>query len=73
MIKFLGFKGVEAYFIETKSVGLRGKLYEIVLRDFEEAVFHSKAEWLLTELQEAGVFLEGKHKSVISEYIDERY
>lgn len=73
LMKFLGFKGVEAYFIETKSVGLRGKLYEIVLRDFEEAIFHSKSEWLLKELQEAGVFLEGKHKSVIAEYIDERY
>ena len=73
LIRFLDFKNVEAYFIDTKSQGLRGKLYEIVLRDFKEAVFHSKSPWLLEELVNAGVFLEGKYKSVISDYIDERY
>lgn len=73
LIKYLEFRGVEAYFVETKSPGLRGKLYEIVLKDFDEAIFHSKSEWLLEKLRDAGVFIEGKHESVISEYINERY
>ncbi len=73
LIKFLSFKGVEAYFVETKSNSLKGKLYEIVLTDYEEAIFHSKSEWLLEELRDAGVFLEGKHRSVIADYINEFY
>lgn len=73
LIKFLNYEGVEAYFVETKSNSLKGKLYEIVLSDFEQAVFHSKAEWLLEELREAGVFVEGRHQSVISNYINEVY
>lgn len=73
LIKHLSFKGVKAYFVDTKSNSLKGKLYEIVLTDYEEAIFHSTSEWLLKELQDAGVFLEGKHKSVISDYINESY
>ena len=73
LIKYLDFRGVEAYFVETKSNSLKGKLYEIVLTDYKEAIFHSKSEWLLEELKEAGVFIEGKHKSVIADYINEFY
>lgn len=73
LIKFLEFKGVEAYFVDTKSSTLKGKLYEIVLTDFKEAIFHSKAEWLLDELKKAGVFLDGRHKSIIADYINEVY
>lgn len=73
LLKFLDFKNVEAYYIKTKSNGLRGKLFEIVLLDYEEAIFHSKAEWLLDELVIAGVFCDDIRESVISEYIDESY
>ncbi len=73
-IKVLEFKGVEAYFIKVESKFLKGKLYEIVLLDYEEAIFHSKALWLLEILrEEGGVFIEEKKVSLIDSYINEEY
>ncbi len=73
LLKFLEFKGVEAYFIKVESKFLKGKLYEIVLLDYEEAIFHSKALWLLEILREEGVFIEEKKVSLIDSYINEEY
>lgn len=73
LMEYLEFENIEAYYIETESKGLRNKLYEIVLHDFKEAIFHSKAEWLLEKLKEEGVFVEGKHESIIADYINESY
>ncbi|HHV45806.1 MAG TPA: hypothetical protein GXX53_02685 [Tissierellia bacterium] len=73
LLKFLEFKNVEAYFIKVESKYLKDKLYEIVLLDYKEAIFHSKSLWLLDILKKEGVFIEGKKKSLIDEYINERY
>ncbi len=73
IIKFIDFEGVEAYFIKVESKGLRDKLYEIVLHDYKEAIFHSKAEWLRNILEEQGVFSHKKRKSLIDDYINEVY
>lgn len=73
LLRFLEFKNVEAYFIKVESKYLKDKLYEIVLLDYDEAIFHSKSLWLLNILKEKGVFIEGKKKSLIDEYINERY
>ena len=73
LIKFLEFQGVESYFIKCNSKSLQDKLYEIVLLDYKEAIFHSKALWLLDILREEGVFIEGKKKSLIDEYINTTY
>ena len=73
LLKFLEFKGVEAYFVKMESKFLRDKLYEIVLLDYKEAIFHSKALWLLEILREEKVFFEEKKVSLIDEYINETY
>lgn len=73
LLRFLEFKGVEAYFIKCNSRLLEDKLYEIVLVDYKEAIFHSKAIWLLDILKAENVFIEGKKISLIDEYINERY
>jgi len=73
VLKIIDFKGVEAYFVKCESRNLKDKLYEIVLLDYKEAIFHSKATWLLEILQKEGVFLEGRRKSLIDEYINETY
>ncbi|CCQ98599.1 conserved hypothetical protein [[Clostridium] ultunense Esp] len=73
LLRFLEFQNVEAYFIQVQSKFLQDKLYEIVLLDYKEAIFHSKSYWLLEVLKEEGVFLEGKKKSLIDEYINEKY
>ncbi len=73
LLRFLEFKNVEAYFIKVESKYLKDKLYEIVLLDYKEAIFHSKSLWLLNILKEEGVFIEGTKKSLIDEYINEKY
>ncbi|WP_317845471.1 DUF6648 family protein [Schnuerera sp. xch1] len=73
LLKYLDFKDVEAYFIEVESKYLKDKLYEIVLLDYKEAIFHSKSLWLLEILKKEGVFIEGKKRSLIDDYINERY
>ena len=73
LLKFLEFERVEAYYVSVKSTFLRDKLYEIVLLDYKEAIFHSKSIWLLDELKAAGIFTETEKKSLIEGYINEKY
>lgn len=73
LLKLIEFKGVEAYFVKMESKSLRDKLYEIVLLDYKEAIFHSKATWLLEILREEKVFIEEKKVSLIDDYINETY
>ncbi len=73
LLRYLEFENVDAYFIKVESEKLKNKLYEIVLNDYEFAIFHSKSKWLLKILRANGVFEEGKRKSLIDNYINEKY
>ena len=73
ILEFLKFEGVEAYYIELNSKRLSGELYEIALLNYDEAIFHSKADWLLKRLKKEGVFIQGLKKSLIDGYINSRY
>jgi len=73
LLRYLHFENVDAYFIKMESLSLQGKLYEIVLNDYEYAVLHSKSLWLLDVLRKEQVFKEGRKKSVIDYYVNQRY
>ncbi len=73
LLEYLNFEGVEAYFVDVNSKKLNNKLYEIVLLNYKEAIFHSKALWLLNILKEKGVFKDIKKKSLIDDYINTTY
>ncbi|RKD31578.1 hypothetical protein BET03_12350 [Thermohalobacter berrensis] len=73
LLKHLNFENIDAYFIKVRSKYLRNKLYEIVLKDYDNAILHSKSKWLLRILREEGVFTEGVKESLIDEYINEKY
>ena len=73
LLRFLHYENVEAYFIKMESVNLEGKLYEIILRDYEYAVLHSKSLWLLDVLKKENVFTDKKKKSVIDYYVNAKY
>lgn len=73
LLRFLNFENVEAYFIKVESKFLKDKLYEIVLMNYQYAIFHSKSKWLLDILKKEGVFVEGTKVSLIDEYINEKY
>ena len=48
LLRFLKYNNVEAYFVSMESAVLNGKLYEIVLKDYEFAVLHSCSAWMLS-------------------------
>lgn len=73
LLSYLEFFNVEAYYIQVESKYLQDKLYEIVLLDYKEAIFHSKNICLLETLKKEGVFIEDMKTSLIDEYINERY
>lgn len=73
LLRFLHYENVEAYFIKMESSRLEGKLYEIVLKDYEFAVLHSKSIWLLEVLKKENVFLDGIKLSVIDYYVNQKY
>ncbi|EOD01603.1 hypothetical protein L21TH_0342 [Caldisalinibacter kiritimatiensis] len=73
LLKHLNYENVEAYYIKVKSKKLMNKLYEIVLKDYEYAIFHSKSVWLLNVLKKEGLFKEGIRTSLIDDYINEKY
>ncbi len=73
ILNLINFYRVEAYYIQCESKSLSDKLYEIVLLDYKEAIFHSKATWLLEVLKKEGVFSDQKRKSIIDGYINEKY
>ncbi len=73
LLEFLDFENVEAYFIKVKSKALKDKLFEIVLYDYEEVILHSRSGFLLNRLRDEGVFEEGIRKSLIDDYINQKY
>lgn len=73
LLKYLKFKGVEGYFVDSESKFLNNKLYEIVLKDYEYSILHSKNTGILRVLREENVFIETKRKSLIDGYINAKY
>lgn len=72
VLELLEYKGVEAYFIKVRSKELRGKLFEIILTDYN-MILHSTNELILKRLIEEEVFSEGSRKSLIDGYVNRRY
>lgn len=73
ILKLLDFKGVEAYFISVKSKYLKGKLFEIVLKEYYNMILHSSSPVILNILREERAFDEHTKKSLIDGYINQRY
>ncbi|MEA4967302.1 hypothetical protein SDC9_90072 [bioreactor metagenome] len=72
VLKLLDYKGVEAYFVKVHSKELNGKLFEIILADYN-MILHSTNELILNNLKEEGILGEGSRMSVIDGYINQRY
>lgn len=73
LLEYLKYEGVDGYYVHIKSRSLRGKLVEIVLKDFDLAVLHTLNERIVKKLRKHKVFMEGQHKSVIDDYINTKY
>ncbi len=72
-IEVLDYWGMEAYYIQVSSDYLKKRLYEIIFKDHEEVILHSTSEWLLERLKREGIFKEGVRRSLIANYVNEKY
>lgn len=73
LIRILDFKGIEAYYVKVKSPALKHRLYEIVLKDYDNIILHSTNATLLKMLINENVFLSEERKSIIDNYINQKY
>lgn len=72
-VEMKDYYGVEAYYIQVTSQYLKRKLYEIVFDDHPEVILHSTSQWLLNRFQDEGIFSEGVRRSLIANYVNEKY
>lgn len=72
VLEIIDFKNVEAYFIKVNSKYLKGKLFEIILNDYN-MILHSANESLLKRLKDENVFNNSVKMSLIDEYINQKY
>jgi len=72
VIELLNYKGILAYPIYVRSKALKNKLFEIVLKDYN-MILHSTSELILKRLREEYVFCEETRKSLIDNYINQKY
>jgi hypothetical protein len=73
LIKILDFRGIEAYFVKVKSPTLKHRLFEIVLKDYDNIILHSTSDIILNILIYENVFLNEERKSIIDSYINQKY
>ena len=72
VLKMLDYRNIEAYFVKVRSKYLKGKLFEIVIPEYN-VILHSTNNLILNNLRDEGVFTEGSRISLIDEYINHRY
>ena len=67
------FYQVEAYYIKVSSNQLKRRLYEVIFHEHPSVVFHSKSLWLREKLDQEGIFWNHTRRSVIENYVNEKY
>ncbi len=72
VLELLDYRGVLAYPIYVRSKALKGKLFEIVLEEYN-MILHSTSELILKRLKEEYAFSEEIRRSVIDGYINQKY
>ncbi|MGI6777941.1 MAG: DUF6648 family protein [Acetivibrionales bacterium] len=73
LLKHLDFSGIEAYYVKVKSPNLKKKLFEIVLKDYDNVILHSKNKAILDMLQKENNFVDQERESLIDSYINQKY
>jgi hypothetical protein len=73
VLEIVNYKNVEAFFVKMNSKALEGELFEIVLKDYEKVIFHTRDKLILNRLKKNGCFIDGIRDSLIDEYINKKY
>lgn len=73
LLKLLDFIGIEAYFVKVRSQNLKKKLFEIILKDYDNVILHSKNEAILNMLIKENAFTNEERRSLVDGYINQKY
>ncbi|MGO3018973.1 MAG: DUF6648 family protein [Anaerococcus sp.] len=73
LIKLVNYQNIKSYYIKLLSKRLTGKIFEIVLLDYDKVILHSKDPRILQELKNHQVFDENIQLSKINEYVNRSY
>lgn len=72
ILHMLDYRDIEAYFVKVKSKTLKGKLFEIVLLNYD-VILHSTNTIILNHLKQEEIFTEQTRQSLIDDYINHKY
>ncbi|MDD7306178.1 MAG: hypothetical protein PUG67_06285 [Peptoniphilaceae bacterium] len=73
IIRLTGYNNIKSYYIKLLSKRLEGKIFEIVLLDYEKLILHSKNDNILKDLKDHHVFDDTVHLSKIHDYVNRSY
>lgn len=73
IIKLVDYENIESYYIRLLSKRLTGKIFEIVLLDYDKVILHSKDKNILEDLKYHQVFDDTVQLSKINEYVNRSY
>lgn len=73
ILEVIDYKNVDAYFVKVKSSYLKNRLVEIVFKDYDNVIFHTRSPWLTQKLMDEGILCGGVKKSLIDLYINQKY
>ena len=73
LLKLLDFTGIEAYYVKVKSPNLKKKLFEIVIKEYDNFILHSKSEKILNMLIYENAFINEERQSLVDDYINQKY
>lgn len=72
LLETVNYQAVDAYFIQLRSQNLSGQIFEIVFKDLEKVILHSKDKKILHKLKTNGCFDETLRPSAIDDYVNTR-
>jgi len=73
LIEILEYKNMESYYIILKSNRLKGEIFEIYVKNMDQAILHSKSKLILEKLKEHEVFVDEERQSLIDSYVNKTY
>ena len=73
LIEILKYENMESYYIILKSNRLKGEIFEIYVKNMDQAILHSKSKLILEKLKEHEVFVDEERQSLIDSYVNKTY
>jgi hypothetical protein len=73
ILRFLEFKGIEAYYIQSDSRKLKHKLVEVLIQDHERGILHTLDHTVIEALKKNDCLDFRARTSKIDEYVNTKY